>query len=351
MRIKISDFGKTYQGVQTHLYTMENQNGVVVSVSDYGATLVSVEVPDKNGVRKDVVLGYDCVEDYEKGTNYFGACIGRNGNRIKDAQAVIGTAVYQMEKNEGENGLHSGSEGYSNIVWETQEVGPGNTICFRHLGKDGEQGLPGNFDITVTYTLTENNGIEIHYRGISDKDTIANLTNHAYFNLAGHDFGSVEGHTLWLNAEAFTPVGEGMLPTGEIADVCGTPMDFTEEKPIGRDIGCSYEQLEIAGGYDHNYVLPPNPDGDIRKIATAKEETTGRRLDVYTNNVGVQFYAGNFITGEPLGKGETHYGKRSGFCLETQCFPDAGHHENFPSCVLRAGELYDTTTIYVFSVL
>lgn len=350
MGIKVSNFGKTADGKQAYLYTVVNKNGVGMEVSNYGATLVSITVPDRNGAIADVLLGYDEVCDYEKGTCYFGACIGRNGNRMKNAEAIIGDAVFQMEKNEGENGLHSGSESYSGILWDAEVSSDTNSVTFHHLGKDGEQGLPGNFDISVTYTLTDDNAVSIHYEGISDKDTIANMTNHAYFNLAGHASGKIEEHTLWLDAPAFTPVAKGMLPTGEILPVEGTPMDFRAAKKIGRDIACDYEQLEIAGGYDHNYVLREN-DGSIRKIAEVTDENSGRRLEVLTDAVGVQLYAGNFIESSPIGKDGAVYEKRSGFCLETQFFPDAGHHPAFPSCVLKAGEKYDTTTIYRFSVL
>lgn len=350
MGIKVSEFGKTLKGEETHLYTVVNGRGMAMEVSDYGATLVSVIVPDAKGRMDDVILGYGDVQDYEKGTCYFGACIGRNGNRIKDAEAVIGGQVYQMDKNEGENSLHSGKDGYNGIVWETETDAKANSVRFHHTGADGEQGLPGTFDVFVTYTLTEDNAIKIHYEGISDKDTIANMTNHGYYNLAGHASGSVEDHTLWLDASAFTPVGEGMIPTGGILDVEGTPMDFRQAKKIGRDIGADYEQLKIAGGYDHNYVLTPN-DGSIRRVAEVTEETCGRKMEVFTDACGVQFYAGNFVKGRPIGKEGVIYGKRSGLCLETQSFPDAGHHAAFPSTVLKAGEKYDTTTVYRFSVL
>lgn len=350
MGIKISDFGKTIQGVQTHLYTVVNKNGIGMEVSDYGASLVSVTVQNRNGGIADVVLGYDEVCDYETGTCYLGACIGRIANRVKNAEAMINGNTFQMEKNEGENGLHSGSESYSKIVWEAEVRKEENAIRFYHSGKDGEQGLPGNFDISVTYTLTDDNAVGIHYEGISDKDTMVNMTNHAYFNLAGHDAGSIEDHILQIDAEAFTPVAPGMLATGEIRKVEGTPMDFTAAKKIGRDIGCDYEQLEVAGGYDHNYVLREN-NGNVRKIAEVIEETSGRRLEVLTDTPCVQFYAGNFLSEEPVGKEGILYGKRTGFCLETQCYPDAGHHPEFPSCILKAGEKYDSTTIYRFSVL
>ena len=299
---------------------------------------------------KDVLLGYDDVQDYEQGTCYFGAIIGRNGNRTKDAQVVIDGHVYQMEKNEGENNLHSGSEGYSNIIWDASVDEDGNSVSFHHVGADGEQGLPGTFDITVTYTLTMENEVKIHYEGTSDKDTIANMTNHGYYNLAGHAAGKIEDHILWLDADAFTPVGQGMIPTGEILPVEGTPMDFRAAKSIGADIEADYEQLKIAGGYDHNYVLN-NSNGTLRKIAEVSEPESGRRMEVFSDAVGVQFYAGNFVESIPKGKEGVVYQKRSGLCLETQGFPDATHHETFPSTVLRAGAKYETTTIYYFSAV
>lgn len=350
MGIKVSEFGKTSKGTETHLYTVVNGNGMAMELSDYGATLVALVVPDAKGRMDDVLLGYDHVQDYEQGTCYFGACIGRNGNRIKDAQAVINGAVCQMDKNEGENSLHSGKDGYNGIIWEAELHADENSVRFHHIGADGEQGLPGTFDVSVTYTLTEDNEVKIHYEGISDKDTIANMTNHGYYNLAGHASGNVENHVLWIDAPAFTPVGEGMIPTGEILSVAGTPMDFREAKKIGRDIEADYEQLKIAGGYDHNYVLAEN-DGSVRKVAEVSEETSGRRMEIFTDAIGVQFYAGNFVESSPIGKDGVVYGKRAGFCMETQYFPDAVHHAAFPSCVLKAGEKYDTTTIYRFSVL
>ena len=230
MGIKVSEFGKTSKGKIAHIYTLVNGKGMALEVTDYGATMVSILAPDAKGRSKDVLLGYDDVQDYEQGTCYFGAIIGRNGNRTKDAQVVIDGHVYQMEKNEGENNLHSGSEGYSNIIWDASVDEDGNSVSFHHVGADGEQGLPGTFDITVTYTLTMENEVKIHYEGTSDKDTIANMTNHGYYNLAGHAAGKIEDHILWLDADAFTPVGQGMIPTGEILPVEGTPMDFRAAK-------------------------------------------------------------------------------------------------------------------------
>ena len=270
MGIKVSEFGKTSKGKMAHIYTLVNGKGMALEVTDYGATMVSILAPDAKGRSKDVLLGYDDVQDYEQGTCYFGAIIGRNGNRTKDAQVVIDGHVYQMEKNEGENNLHSGSEGYSNIIWDASVDEDGNSVSFHHVGADGEQGLPGTFDITVTYTLTMENEVKIHYEGTSDKDTIANMTNHGYYNLAGHAAGKIEDHILWLDADAFTPVGQGMIPTGEILPVEGTPMDFRAAKSIGADIEADYEQLKIAGGYDHNYVLN-NSNGTLRKIAEVTE--------------------------------------------------------------------------------
>ena len=348
MGIKVSEFGKTSKGKIAHIYTLVNGKGMALEVTDYGATMVSILAPDAKGRSKDVLLGYDDVQDYEQGTCYFGAIIGRNGNRTKDAQVVIDGHVYQMEKNEGENNLHSGSEGYSNIIWDASVDEDGNSVSFHHVGADGEQGLPGTFDITVTYTLTMENEVKIHYEGTSDKDTIANMTNHGYYNLAGHAAGKIEDHILWLDADAFTPVGQGMIPTGEILPVEGTPMDFRAAKSIGADIEADYEQLKIAGGYDHNYVLGETKE--MRKAAEIYSDKTGRVMTTYTDMPAIQFYISGGLGGE-TGKGGKEMFKNQGFCLESQFCPDSPNKPQFkPTCVYKAGEQYNFTTIYKFSV-
>ena len=350
MGIKVSEFGKTSKGKIAHIYTLVNGKGMALEVTDYGATMVSILAPDAKGRSKDVLLGYDDVQDYEQGTCYFGAIIGRNGNRTKDAQVVIDGHVYQMEKNEGENNLHSGSEGYSNIIWDASVDEDGNSVSFHHVGADGEQGLPGTFDITVTYTLTMENEVKIHYEGTSDKDTIANMTNHGYYNLAGHAAGKIEDHILWLDADAFTPVGQGMIPTGEILPVEGTPMDFRTATPVGARIDdFDFVQLKNGNGYDHNWVL--NTQRDItHKCVTLESPKTGIVLDVYTNEPGIQVYAGNFLDGTIMGKKGIVYNQRASVCLETQKYPDTPNKPDWPSAVLRPGEKYNSHCVFKFSI-
>ena len=349
MGIKKSRFGKTRDGKEAAIITLMNQNGMGIEVSNYGATLVAVTVPDKAGHTKDVVLGYEDVMDYIVNPGYFGATIGRNGNRIGGASVTIDGKEYPIDKNENSNNLHSGFKGYDSILWDMEILADELTVKFFHHSPDGEQGFPGNFDVSVTYTLTEDNELQIHYKGRSDADTIANLTNHSYFNLKGHDKGDVLDHNMWIDADAITTVDSESIPTGEIRNVFGTPMDFTVPKKIGADIETDYDQLLLGGGYDHNYVLN-NQNGQVRKIAEVSEEESGCRMEVFTDCVGVQFYTGNFIKENCSGKDGIPYTKRSGFCLETQFYPDANHHEVFPSSILKAGEEYNTKTIYKFSV-
>lgn len=346
MGVRKSRFGKTADGKQVSIYTMVNSKGMGVEVTDYGATLVAVTVPDKNGRIEDVVLGYDDVTDYVANDGYFGATIGRNGNRIGGAVVEIAGQKYEMDQNENSNNLHSGFHGFDKAIWETELSEDGLTVKFTHLSPHMDQGLPGNFQVSVEYTLTEDNELKIHYHGKTDMDTIANLTNHSYFNLSGHGEKNILEHLVWIDADAFTPMDRESIPTGEVRPVQGTPMDFTVPKKIGQDIEDTYEQLVLGKGYDHNYVLN-NQNGQIRKCAQVTDEASGRVMEVYTDCVGVQFYTGNFITPRD-GKDGVRYDKRSGFCLETQYYPDANHHENFPSSILKAGEVYDTTTIYQF---
>ncbi len=347
MGIKVSHFGTLQDGTRAHLATIANANGMTVEVTDYGATWVSAVTPDKNGGHADVVLGYADVTDYVNNGGHLGGTIGRNGNRIGGAAFELNGVSYALEKNENGNSLHSGTHGYDRILWKMETDEAANAVTFTHHSPDGEQGFPGNFDIAVTYTLTDDNAVRISYRGKSDRDTIANLTNHAYFNLEGHDAGSVLDHTLWIDAGAITVTDAASIPTGELRDVQGTPFDFREEKPIGRDIASADAQIQMAGGYDHNFALAQ--DGAVRLVARAKAPKSGRVMEVFTDCVGVQLYTGNFLKDTQIGKDGKAYGRRGGFCLETQFFPDAVHHANFASPVLKAGEPYETTTIYRFS--
>lgn len=343
-------FGTLEDGTELFLYSFTNKNGMTMTVTELGATLVRVIVPDREGGKRDVVLGYDTPQDYLKNTCFFGAVIGRSGNRIDQGRFVINGKTYQLPINDNSNNLHSGPNGFDARRWEVGRVEEAdNRITFCLESPDGDNGYPGNFRTSVTYTLTDDNTVELCYEATADADTIANMTNHTYFNLNGHDSGSIEAQELWLNADAYTPVRDGeAIPTGEITPVAGTPMDFTQAKLIGRDIGAEFEQLQYVGGYDHNFVLN-GPMGEYRKFAEAYSEKSGIRMEAFTDCCGVQFYAGNFVT-DQTGKDGVSYGKRHGFCLESQYYPNAINQENFPSPLLKAGETYRTKTGYRFSI-
>lgn len=343
-------YGRTNDGTEYNLYSFTNKNGMTMVLTELGATLVSVFVPDRDGVLRDVVLGYDQPQDYIDNTCFFGTVIGRSGNRIDKGHFTIGGKEYQMDVNDNENNLHSGNDGYDNRKWDVKAVdGENNSITFALSSPDGDQGFPGNFDVTVTYTLTDENEIVLHYEGSTDADTVANLTNHSYFNLAGHDSGTIEDQELCIYADAYTPVRDSQaIPTGEIAPVEGTPMDFRTAKTIGRDINADFEQMVFVGGYDHNYVLSDHA-GEKKKMAQAYCDKTGIVLEAFTDCCGMQFYAGNFIT-DQTGKNGVKYTKRHGFCLESQYYPNAVNESGFPSPVLRTGEKYDTKTSYKFFI-
>lgn len=341
-------FGKLNDGTELNLYTFTNKNGMTMALTELGASIVSLTMKDKDGVVRDVVLGYDTPQEYIDNTCFFGAVIGRSGNRIDKGSFVINGTKYQMDINDNENNLHSGNNGFDTRKWEVK-ASTDNSITFGMSSPDGDQGFPGNFDVTVTYTLTDENEVVLKYEGTSDADTVANLTNHSYFNLGGHDGGSIEGHTLMLTAEAYTPVRDGQaIPTGEIAPVAGTPMDFTTAKTIGQEIEADFEQLKFVGGYDHNFVLSQEA-GTMKKMAEAYCEKTGIVMEAFTDCCGFQFYAGNFVTPQK-GKGGVSYGKRHGFCLESQYYPNSINQEGFASPLLKAGEKYETVTSYKFSV-
>lgn len=339
-------FGKTKDGKEVYLYTMENARGMKASVMNYGAILVRLIVPDKNGKAEDVCLGYDRLEDYFENGCFFGATIGPNGNRIAGARFSIDGTEYKIKVNDGPNNLHSDEElGFHKRVWDTKEDGD-MSVAFYLESPDGDMGFPGNKTISVTYTLTENNEIKIAYAASSDKKTVLNMTNHSYFNLKGQGRGSIEDHILTLNCSHYTPVAEGLIPTGEIAPVAGTPMDFTKPKMIGNEIDADFEALKIGGGYDHNWVID-GWDGKLRYFAAVEEKTSGRTMKVYTDLPGVQFYAGNFVT-KQTGKDGAEYDRRGGLCLETQDFPNAVNEPSFPSPVYGEGKEFTSTTIYQF---
>ncbi len=326
------------------LYTLKNQNGLVLEVSDFGATWHSLLVPDQDGNLCDVVLGCDTPEEYVRANAGFGATVGRNGNRIGGAKFDLNGNTYRLEDNDNGNNLHSGLDYYHFRMWDVKQTTE-NSITFGLHSLDGDQGFPGAFDVEVTYTLTEDDAVQIDYRGTVDADTIANLTNHSYFNLNGHASGDVLGHTLWIDADAYVATDEQLIPTGEIVAVEGTPMDFRKKKTVGRDINQDYGALNCGGGYDHNWCL--NNDGKYAKVAEITGEASGITMEVYTDLPGVQVYAGNFLD-NVKGKGGVTYQKRQGICFETQHYPDAINHANFPSPILRAGEVYQTRTTYLY---
>lgn len=345
MSITKRNFGTDRQGREVTLYTLENHNGMKAEVTDLGAILVNLYVPDKNGRLDDVVLGFDSAAGYLKNGSFFGATVGPSANRIGGASFTIDGADYQVDVNDGPNNLHSHMEkGYHKQLWDAQ-VGE-NSVTFTITDTDGNMGFPGNKVLQVTYTLDEENGLTLHYHGTSDKKTILNPTNHTYFNLNGHKSGNIEGHELQLLASHYTPVVEGAIPTGEIAEVAGTVMDFTQPKAVGKEIRADFRQLLLTQGYDHNWVVD-GWDGELRKIAVVTAPESGRRMITYSTLPGVQFYAGNCISPEP-GKDGAFYDKRSGLCLETQYYPDSIHQPQFPSCVFGEGRDYEATTVYRF---
>lgn len=348
MSVKISNFGEQLENIK--LFTLSNSNGLVAKVSNFGAILVSLFVPDKNGNLEDIVLGFDSVEKYsENDICYFGSTIGRNCNRIKNACFELNGTTYYLDKNErGKNNLHSGFNPYNKRIWDYYVNEQENSVTFELISPDGDQGFPGEFNIKVTYSLTENNELKINYNGISNKDTVVNMTNHSYFNLSGHNKGSCLEHKLYINSNKFVSVDEELIPTGELVEVADTPMDFRVPKKIGKDINNNFEQLKFTGGYDHCFVINKT-NNSIEKIAILLDECSGRTMEVYTDCIGVQFYAGNFIENNTIiGKENCLYKNRSGICLETGFFPDSINQKNFVSPMLKANTLYNTTTIYKF---
>lgn len=344
--MKTEAFGTTSKGVKATLYTLENSNHTVVKVTDFGATLVSILFADKNQKQRDMILGYDDVKGYEEHTTFFGAAVGRNGNRIKDGKFSINGKEYQLEQNENENNLHSGSNGFHNRLWEVKDSGD-NFIVFHHFSPESEQGFPGDMDITIKYTLDDDDTLHLEYNAKADKDTVMNFTNHTYYNLGGHDSGVIYDQKLQLMSDIYNPVIDSKsIPTGENASVIGTPMDFTKAKPIGQDIEADFEQLKFTKGFDHNYVLCEKP-GTMRTMAVATCEESGIGMEASTDCVAVQFYAGNFI-GEQTGKDGVKYGDRHGFCLESQYCPNAVNDEHFVSPVVPANTEYHSETKYHF---
>lgn len=346
----IKEFGTTKNGVLTHLYTIKNNNGMTVEITDYGATVVSILTADKNGGMTDVVLGYDCVSDYEDNGYYFGAIIGRNSNRIAGGQCVIEGKTYHMEQNHFDNNLHSGVNGFDRVVWDVEyNENECNKIVMHYLSKDMEQQLPGNFDATVTYLLDDDNVLSIVYDATTDKTTLANMTTHIYYNLNGHQNGDILGHSLFIPAAEYTPmIDEKAIPKGVNEDVTGTPFDFRNFKTIGKDLDVDDEQIAFANGYDHNFVID-SESGVLRTVAKATGELSGISLVIESDCEGIQFYSGNGIE-EHKAKDGVIYRERQGFALEPQYNPNAINVKEWKSPVLKPGEKYHSETKLRFSV-
>lgn len=343
-----SDFGKLKSGHMAQLYVLRNSHGMEAAVTDYGARLVHVKLPVIQGEIIDVVLGYDSAGEYEKDPYLFGATVGRNANRIKDAEFILNGSKYYLAKNENENNNHSGPDGYQSRVWKTDDV-EGASVRFSLISPHLDQGFPGRFDVSVTYTLTESNELVIHYEGLSTQDTVVNMTHHSYFNLEGHGAGDILGQSLRLDADRYSPISDSQcIPYGICEKVKGTPMDFLTFKKIGRDIHNDFPQLKMAGDYNHSFIINKKETA-MNIFAEAYSEKTGIYMAAETDLPAVQFYAGRFI-GDTLGKGGSQYRSRSGFCLEAQYTPNAINEQDEEKPILRAGERYDKTIIYRFAV-
>jgi aldose 1-epimerase len=343
-------FGKTPDGTSVEIYMLRNKNGVEARIVTYGGILVSLKTPDKSGNFADIVLGYDNLEGYLKRNPYFGALVGRYGNRIAKGRFSLNGNTYSLAtNNNGQNHLHGGLKGFDKVVWQakTLETPAGPALQLDYLSKDGEEGYPGNLAVTATYTLTADNAIRLDFKASTDKDTICNLTQHSYFNLRGE--GDVLDYLVQINAEKFTPIDNTMIPTGELRPVAGTPFDFRKSTPISPGIHSQDEQIQFAKGYDHNWVFN-KPAGQLGLVASVSDKISGRRLEVFTTEPGMQFYTGNFLDGTITGKGGAKYLQRQAFCMEPQHFPDSPNHPSFPSVELKPGQVYQNTIVYKLSV-
>jgi aldose 1-epimerase len=351
-KVDPAKFEASLPGGDVMLYVLKNENGMEMSVTNFGARVVELFVSDKSGNFEDVVLGFDNLKDYQDSPGgYFGAPIGRYGNRIANASFTLNGETYQLEANNGPNNLHGWPGGYHNVVWEVLEA-TGQMLKMKYVSPDREAGFPGTLTVEMTYTLTDDNEFKIDYLAKTDKPTVVNLTHHSFFNLNGQGEGNVHNHQLQLNADHYTPVNEVLIPLWEIAPVEGTPMDFREPHLIGERVDDDFVQLKVGGGYDHNWVINPgNGSDEPTWAATVLVPENGRKMDVYTTQPGVQVYTGNFMNGSSKSKEGKTYGKRSAICLETQHFPDSPNQPNFPSAVLNPGETYEHSCTYAFSVV
>ncbi|MGE5581045.1 MAG: aldose epimerase family protein [Bacillota bacterium] len=345
MKIQKELFGTTGEGKTAFLYTLSNSKGMTIKITNYGGIITSILAPGLNGKMADVVLGFNTFGEYLSGHPYFGAIIGRYGNRIARGRFSLNGKEYKLATNDGPNHLHGGLAGFDKKIWEAAEISNPQEagVKLSYLSKDGEEGYPGNLAVVVEYLLNDRNELTIRYQATTDKPTVINLTNHSYFNLAGEGSGNILNHQLTLNADHYTEVAEGLIPTGELRPVKASPLDFTVAKAIGAEIA------KVEGGYDHNYVLNKKPN-ELSQAAKVYEPISGRTMEVFTTEPGIQFYTGNFLDGANKGKAGKSYGKHAAFCLETQHFPDSPNHPEFPSTILNPGDTYHQATVYKFSV-
>lgn len=346
------NFEKVLDGKSIKLFTLKNKNGLRSEITNYGGKVVSLWVPDRNGQLTDIVLGFDNIDSYLKTKEpYFGALIGRYGNRIAKGKFSLEGKEYILATNNGNNHLHGGSKGFNAVVWDAKQI-DSQTLELIYFSKDGEEGYPGNLTVKVIYTLTDDNELKIDYHATTDQITVINLTHHSFFNMKGEGNGTINDHILEINANQFTPVDNELIPTGELLEVEGTPFDFRKAKAIGKDLDLENLQLKYGLGYDHNFVLyrPDSLGSNLIKVASVLEPVSGRTMEVWTTEPGLQFYGGNFLNGQDTGKTGKPYTFRSAFCLETQHFPDSPNQANFPSTVLKPGEVYQSKTLYRFSV-
>ena len=346
--IKREPFGKMPDGKAVERFTVTNANGVEMKAISYGGIITSLRVPDRNGKLDDIVLGFDSLEPYLTQPTFFGALIGRYGNRIGNAQFTLDGKTYKLAANNNGQSLHGGVKGFDKVLWAVEPIG-NNGLAFTRTSPDGEEGYPGTLQVRVTYTLTDKNELVVEYHATTDKTTVVNLTQHSYFNLAGQASGDILGHELMINADRYTPVNDKLIPTGELAPVEGTPFDFRKSTAIGARINNAHPQLKAGSGYDHNWVLSRKGTG-LEVAARVREPKTGRTLEITTTEPGIQFYAGNFLDGKLTGKGGAVYRHRTGFCLETQHYPDSPNQPKFPTTTLKPGQEYRSRTVFTFGV-
>ena len=348
--MKQEPFGKLQDGTAVNLYTLTNAKGVTMTVTNYGGRITSLKVPDKSGKMEDIVLGFDNLDGYLAENPYFGALIGRYGNRIGGAQFKLDGKVYHLAKNDGPNSLHGGIKGFDKVFWAGSDVSAkdAQALSLRYVSNDGEEGYPGTLTSMVTYTLTSNSELKIEYVATTTADTVLNLTNHSYWNLAGAGSGDILKHQMTIEASKFTPVDKTLIPTGKLENVEGTPFDFRKATAIGERIEKDDQQLKYGKGYDHNYCID-GADGSLKRCAQVTDPSTGRSMEILTTQPGVQFYTGNFLDGTIKGKGGKVYGHRGAFCMETQHYPDSPNKPEFPTTVLKPGQEYRQTTVYRFT--